>query len=315
MLRILSLLVCMITFSASAQNAVLAEVVGGKAFIGHTVSNGETLFGISRVYNIVPKDLASFNGLDVKKALEIKSILKIPITPASISKGPCTNCIPIKYAVQQHEGLYRIGLNFGNVGKDNITKLNKLTSENLFTGQELIVGYMKSTGHEVDMVNNNLPVETVVATQKQAEPMVKQTPVAQPKNEIITTQPIYVPIEKKQAPLPIVKQEATPKLANADGAFASQFNNRHGENKSGIAGVFKSTSGWQDKKYYILINSVDAGTIVRISNPTTSKAIYAKVLGQIPWVKGADSLLLRVSDAGAVALDATGESMQLTVSY
>jgi hypothetical protein len=42
--------------------------------------------------------------------------------------------------------------------------------------------------------------------------------------------------------------------------------------------IFKTQSGWQDGKYYLLINGVEPGTIVKITNPSNSKTVYAKVL-------------------------------------
>ncbi len=329
MLRIFLVVISFITLRVNAQNIVQAKVVDGKAFIGHTVAPGETLYGISRSYGISPKDLASFNGLNPQKGLGKNIVLKIPITPATISAKPCAACNTIKYAVQQHEGLYRIGVNFGNIGTQNLTKLNNLTTDNLVTGQELIVGYMKSTGKEVSMVDESKAAETttpIVEAQAVAKettvakpPIIKNNPVketaTQPKQEpVAIQQTAIVSTEKKQEAAPVAKEE-TATITSADGAFGPQFINKYGQTKSGTAGVFKSISGWQDKKYYVLINSVEAGTILRITNAATGKAIYAKVLGQMPYVKGSDALLLRISDAGAVALGASEETMQVTVSY
>lgn len=331
MLRIFLVVIGFVSFSVNAQNVVQAKVVDGKAFIGHTVASGETLYGIARSYGISPKDLANFNGLNAQKGLGKNAVLKIPITPTTISAKQCSNCNTIKYAVQQHEGLYRIGVNFGNIGTQNLTKLNNLTSDNLATGQELIVGYMKSTGNEVSMVDDSKAVETTspiiteqpVAAAKETtvvkQPLVKNNPVKetpiQHKQETVTTpQVAIVSTEKKQDLIPANREENAT-IASADGAFGQQFINKFGQTKSGTAGIFKSISGWQDKKYYALINSVDAGTILRITNATTGKAIYAKVLGAMPYVKNSDAMLLRISDAAAVALGAGEETIQVTVVY
>ena len=68
-------------------------------------------------------------------------------------------------------------------------------------------------------------------------------------------------------------------------------------------GTFKSTSGWKDGKYYLLINDVLPGTVVKIECPKTNKVIYAKVLGTLVQAKENEGLTLRVSNA---ALDALG---------
>ena len=72
--------------------------------------------------------------------------------------------------------------------------------------------------------------------------------------------------------------------------------------ETGQGAIFKSTSGWQDAKYYALMNNVSPGTIVRITNPSTGKVIYAKVLGEIPPGKENEGLLVRISNAAAAEL-------------
>ncbi|MEJ7676867.1 MAG: LysM peptidoglycan-binding domain-containing protein [Segetibacter sp.] len=79
--------------------------------------------------------------------------------------------------------------------------------------------------------------------------------------------------------------------------YALQASQKPENTKSGEAATFKSTSGWQDKKYYVLINDVAPGTILKISS--SDKAVYAKVLGSVPEMKENNGLLLRISNAAA----------------
>ncbi len=62
-----------------------------------------------------------------------------------------------------------------------------------------------------------------------------------------------------------------------------------GKSASGMAGTFKSTSGWTDGKYYALMNGIAVGTIIRVTG-TNGKTIYAKVLGQLPEMKESNGL-------------------------
>jgi len=71
------------------------------------------------------------------------------------------------------------------------------------------------------------------------------------------------------------------------------------------AGIFKTTSGWQDEKYYILIDAVAPGTIIKIVNPTNSKAVYAKVLGEMSGIRQNQGYNIRISNAAATALQVT----------
>ena len=58
----------------------------------------------------------------------------------------------------------------------------------------------------------------------------------------------------------------------------------------------------QDGKYYMLMNDVVPGTIVKIGSSESGKTIYAKVLGAVPPGKESEGLALRLSNAAAAAL-------------
>ena len=89
----------------------------------------------------------------------------------------------------------------------------------------------------------------------------------------------------------------------------------NGKAMNGNAGIFKSTSGWNDGKYYALINNVAVGTIVKVSNPVTGKTVYAKVLGNLPDMKESIGLTARISDAAATELEVTGSKFGVELKY
>jgi hypothetical protein len=94
---------------------------------------------------------------------------------------------------------------------------------------------------------------------------------------------------------------ATPAIHFNGGYFKNDFTDG-GKSANAPAGIFKSTSGWQDGKYYALMNNVPVGTIVKISVPSTGKSIYAKILGQLPDMKESTGLTVRISNAAASEL-------------
>jgi hypothetical protein len=101
-----------------------------------------------------------------------------------------------------------------------------------------------------------------------------------------------------------------------EGYFASLFTQQKKsasfQTLEGTAAVFKSVSGWEDKKFYILTNQLPVGTIVRI---TTSdlKSICAKVINALPEV--GNSIQYRLSDAAAAILGITNKTFQISVTY
>jgi LysM repeat protein len=98
------------------------------------------------------------------------------------------------------------------------------------------------------------------------------------------------------------------------GKFKADFGGG-GNSVTGQAGIFKSTSGWQDGKYYALINNVPVGTIVKIKDQATGKSVYAKVLGQLPDMKESVGLTVRVSNAAAAELGRGEGRFGVEVSY
>jgi hypothetical protein len=87
------------------------------------------------------------------------------------------------------------------------------------------------------------------------------------------------------------------------GYFRNSYSG-NGKNVTGNAGVFRSTSGWKDGKYYALMNDVPVGSIIKVTFPSTNKTVYAKVLGQLPEMKESAGLAIRISDAAAAELGA-----------
>ena len=75
------------------------------------------------------------------------------------------------------------------------------------------------------------------------------------------------------------------------------------KNLTVTSGVFKTTSGWNDAKYYLLIDGVESGTIVRITNPVNNKIVYAKVLGEMTGLVHNEGLDIRISNAAASILE------------
>jgi hypothetical protein len=103
------------------------------------------------------------------------------------------------------------------------------------------------------------------------------------------------------------------------GAFKTDFDKHSGKNDlaedKGDAAIFKSNSGWQDGRYYCLYDYAQAGTIVKITNNTTGKIIYAKILDAMPDMKQNTGILLRISNAAAEELGVTDIKFDCTVNY
>lgn len=92
----------------------------------YTVKTGDTLYSISRKYNITVDELKALNNL-TSNLLSVGQTLKIP-----------TSQITTTYIVEKGDTLYSIAGKF-NTTVDNLKKLNNLTNNNLSIGQELLI--------------------------------------------------------------------------------------------------------------------------------------------------------------------------------
>ena len=326
-MRLFVFFLLIVSFCAHAQEPIQATVDNGKAYVPVAISNGETLFGLSRQYGIEAKDLAAFNNVDLKTSLKKDQIIKIPITNSNFSASACANCGKVYYKVQPHEGVYRIGVNFANVGMTAIKKMNNFSTENVSIDQNILVGYLKGASNTVSY--KNASVNEVAATPK-TEPA--KTTVPQPEIEV----PKVVDKPKETRPVEVVKKLETPpvveiakpkiteekppvyisstKTEEIKSTFASSYTGTTNTSITGTAAIFKTTSGWADGKYYVLMNNAAPGTIVKVT-ATNGKSLYAKVLGELDAIKENTNILLRISNAAAAALGSPEQNFEVAVNY
>lgn len=197
----------------------------------------------------------------------------------------------------------------------NLRKWNHLTNDNIAAGSKLIVGYLVSSEMQPDKTNTIAKVDNS-ATNSSAANNEPAAPANTTTNTVTAAPKPEKPIEPKKEETriaPATTNNSTPvnNPAPANTADAGFFKSVYeqqirtyppSKDITATSGIFKTASGWQDGKYYALLDGVEPGTIIRIINPSNNKAIYAKVLGQMSGIRQNQGLDLRMSNAGADAL-------------
>lgn len=330
---------------AFAQNkALVIEGVSPDLYINHTVASKENYYSIGRIYNISPKEVAPYNKLVLESGLSLGQALKIPLTSGNfVQSGAAASdevLVPVYHTVAGKEGLYRISTNYNKLPLETLKKWNNLKSDAVANGTHLIVGYLK-VKKELSPLASLAKAKPADAMEKVAEAPAKAVVVKEAAKPDVGTEPLPVvknPVKenpvavekvKKEPVAPVVAKEAEPvkkatppatsgKSFNG-GAFKSdyenQVRNKDIAGETGEAAIFKSTSGWEDGKYYCLHNSSTPGTIMKITSSTTGKSIYAKVLDVMPDIKQNAGLLVRLSNAAAQELGAGDAKFVCSVSY
>ena len=291
---------------AFSQEELLVQNSDKGLYLPHVVAAKENYYSIGRLYNVSPKDIETFNGLDMSKGLVIGQTVKIPLNATNFSQSS-NNGRPVYYIVGEKEGLYRVSVKNNNVLMANLRKWNHLASDGINAGKKLIVGYLVSPE----------------AAQVAATPAPQKVVEAEKKDVVISEIPAGAKDLPKKESKP-VSQPAVQQMAVNDGnggyfrsLYAQQVKSAAAGNEQSVAaGIFKTASGWQDAKYYVLIDRVEPGTIVKIVNPANNKAVYAKVLGEMSGIRQNQGYDMRMSNAAAAALDISDtEKFIVRVNY
>jgi LysM repeat protein len=312
---LLAVLLLLSTYLGFAQAQLQVHSNEKGLYVIHTVTPKENFYSIGRLYSISPKDIVAFNGVDMAGGLSIGQTLMIPLIATNFSQT-AQKGLPVYYVVGDSEGLVKVSQKNNNVLLSSLREWNKLNSDALSSGQKLIVGYINATG---------VPSAAVVKSEPAAtKPQTVTKPVdstTEPKTDVVEKKPDPV-IEKKSEPVAEVKKpEAKPPVTTSSvssntqaaagaGYFKGQYDQqsrKYGTNKdlTVTSGIFKTASGWQDSKYYALMDNVEPGTIIRVINPGNNKAVFAKVLGEMSGIRQNQGLEVRISNAAASALNVT----------
>ncbi|MCU7550573.1 LysM peptidoglycan-binding domain-containing protein [Chitinophagaceae bacterium LB-8] len=303
---LLLLILTIFSYCGFAQNGLLVHSNEKGMYVMHTVNAKENFYSIGRLYAISPKDIAAFNGFDMANGLSIGQSIMIPLNATNFSQTD-EKGTPVYYEVGDKEGLYRVSLKNNKVLMANLRKWNHLTSDNISPGQKLIVGYLQASGVPTTNVAASNPAPAPATTQPVATKTDVKVEPTQPQSQPVTEQKKAEPVSNQRAPEKQPAAPSTPQVAmGGAGYFKTQFEQQSkaaNNEKSATASIFKTSSGWQDGKYYALMDNVEPGTIIRITNPTNNKAVYAKVLGEMSGIRQNQGLEVRISNAAASALD------------
>ena len=313
------------------QNNLEIKGSGANLFLEHTVAPKESFYSIARMYNVPPKDLATYNHLKFETGLSVGQNLKIPLDKDNFSqkevKANGETLVPVYHVVEPKETLYRLGVNYNKVPLGSLKKWNHLQSDAVSEGTSMIVGFLKVDKEQSSLANQAArPVPDIAVVPKKEEKPVEKKPevIVEKKPAVKETEPVKV--EKKDAP--VVTEEPkttvttvpTKSTINFSGGVFQKLYVQQTDNKTpfyatGSVGVFKSTSGWQDGKYYCFNNDASPGTIIKVTNTATGKIVYAKVLDAVPDIKQNVGLALILSNAAAEELGAGENKFDCMMSY
>lgn len=284
-------------------------------YLVHTLAPKENFYSVGRIYNISPRVFAPYNGLELTSPLSIGQAIRIPLNEQNFwqagSRKENEVVLPLYYTVAAGENLAAISRTF-KTDNASLKSWNNLSSDAVATGKKIIIGFLK--------VDKTLSPLAANGMSRQEPPLVKQ----EPKKEEPRQQPVVKeepkvepkPEPKKEEPKPVIKEEPktqpAPVSYEGSGFFKEEYNRQSNNGKNtasanGNGATFKSTSGWSDGKYYVLMDNLEKGTIVMVRNPSNGKAVYAKVLAGVKETTPNSNALFLLSNAAASQLGISAE--------
>ena len=326
-------------FTTAQDKKLFVEGVSPHLYINHKVQPKENYYSIGRIYNISPREIAPFNKLQLENGLSLGQILKIPVATAFFQSGSADadeTFIPVYHTLKDKETLSRVAKDYNNLPLQSLKQWNNIKGESVKKGSNLIIGYLKVKKELSALAKNgigaSIPGNELASTQTQVKDVhADKIPEKNTENATATVKTQQQPNKEETAP---AKNETTKKQTESvqtveannkpakqikGGTFKPMYESQEktGEmvKEEATAGIFKSTSGWTDKKYYCLHNTAAPGTIIKITNPANKKFVFAKVLDLIPDIQQNNNLSIIISNAAADELGATENNYNCLLKY
>ena len=312
----------------------------GKTFVLHRVVPKETVFALSRRYHVPVDQIVNANptvqsGLSVGQTVYIPRATAIapgvnsvvpassgtavvsPPVPGTPATTP-TNTIASKTFVVDANGnkIHRVAAKqtlfsiarLYQVTTDDLIKWNKLTTNELTIGDELVVGvgnkptkspqYVQETDDDVDKVKTvgSEPVTIVNSTPQPAEPISRTPAPVTPK-----TQPVVTASNAPATPASPVERTVT-----GSGAISKVTEN-------GMAEMIENRS--ENSKYLALHKTAPIGTILQVKNVSNGQSVYVRVIGKLESTAANDKVVVKISNRAYQKLDAANSQFRVEVSY
>ena len=318
------------------QDSVGVERKAGEVVILHRVSEGETLFGLSRRYRISVADLKSANSQTDLDKLAVGDTLQVPLFPA-LAKGEKTH-----HTIEEGETLFSIARQY-QIATADLRAWNALSDAPIKIGQELII-YLSSApdttavapdtsqyvlhtvqaGETLYAISRayNIPLDELVRKNQMEgesiklgqvltirEKNVKDVP---PKIPTMALAP-SVPVGDKKVSRVVSLEEERRRFRGLQKAEEEALVNQKITTAHGFAALIQG--GPDTKKFLALHRNAPAGTILQVRNEMNDMMIFVRVIGKLPNTGINNKVDIRLSPAAYEKLGGIDERFPVEIQY
>lgn len=318
-----------------------------KEYLEHRVEQGQTVYSISKYYQITLDELRQKNpSLNESYAVKIGQILLIPTQQNPIDEQQVYLTKQSTHIVQPEETLYSISKS-KNIPIDSLKKWNNLSSNSIYLNQELIIGTYKEEVKPI--VTESYLVKTSAKTHVVAEKetlysisKIYQVPLDSllqwnrlKNSDINVNQRLIIGWEQVEVDSFI----SEPKINTAGNSSTTESNEvdkmisnisnsdkqkvlqtaynaqRNNKAKEGVAIWFQTENTMMNSSYYALFSDAKVGSMIRITNLMNNKTIYAKVIGKLPNTAENNGATIKLTPACKKLLQNNDHKLRIRVRY
>ena len=315
-------------------DSVFLNFIPGKGLsFGYIVESGNTIYGISKKFNVRTDEIYSFNyGLN-KKPLSTGTEILIPLNKELLVTDyykKNSKKTKVFYKVGPKETLFRVAKVYLGMEINELMKLNKLRNSKLDLDQLLYVGYLDPNGSAEEVANDMLPysqkkvntpkiknkIEKSEEDSEKTYRKVLASNISPPDNEVRKEKPAKGRKSKSDKEY-VEKMEYVGVISRP----VSVSDQPEKENRDQIL-KFHNDSGvalWNKesrvKGVYVLSNDAALNSMIEINNPMVQRKIFAKVIGNIPPNTYPDNVKVVLSPEAALTLGALDSRFFVRLHY
>jgi LysM repeat protein len=134
-------------FGLQAQEKLIVQGKPGDWYVEHTVFEKETLSSMGRFFKVSVKDLAAYNRINAAATIAQGQVIRVPLTVQNFLPLPeSPSSEPIYHLSTTADNVFRISKKYNDVPLANLRRWNDLKSDQIRSGQALVVGWLAGTG-------------------------------------------------------------------------------------------------------------------------------------------------------------------------
>ncbi len=280
--------------------------------IVHVVAPKETMFSISKAYNVSMEEIRQWNNLpdnnlSIGQELTIRKRNTAEVTATSSTNAKTNSDAVVgekgTHVVAPKETMYSIARQY-SITVDQLREWNNINGNDLKIGQALIVSKPSVTTSTVAVVVPDKPTEINKVTKTTEENTASDRTLSDKPSQETTTQ---------------VRPEQNNTTAKTETVVSPPIriteSIRSGDEVSegGLAELIEGTEG--NRKYLALHRTAPVGSILKVKNEMNNREVFVRVTGKLQDNALADKVVIKISKSAYDRLGAIDPRFRVQVTY